>query len=80
MAAGGMRLDRENVAPQVDALSTRMLELRSALADLHSAAKGAMSRIEDLSEVYGAMSAVRRAEEAFDLARLDLATARGEDA
>ena len=71
---------QEDVRKQSEAVTTRIIELRSALADLASAAKGAMRSADDLTDVYGAASAVRRAEEALDLARLDLATARGEDA
>lgn len=66
-------------------LNTR-LALGAALSDLSRevgiAYRGVKSSRHgvDLSAVYGGTSALRRVEEAYDLAQLDFATASGEDA
>jgi len=54
--------------------------LRVALDRLAGTAKSAARGRTDVADVYGAVSHVRRCEEAHDLAQLDLATALGEDA
>lgn len=61
-------------------------ELDTALMQLATEAKAAARRLggkrpnTDLSPVVGAFRRVERAEQAFDIARHDLATAGGEDA
>lgn len=81
-----LRSDREDYSDQQDAIVAARSHLRLALGDLASEAALAAKKIgqkrgtPDLPAVYGAVSVVRRAEEALDLATLDLATARGEDA
>jgi hypothetical protein len=70
----------EDVDDQRAALQSARLRLTVALDSLAGTVKAAARGRTDLSDVYGAVSAVRRAEEAHDLAALDLATAMGEDA
>lgn len=75
-----MRMSYQDLRAQEDRLLNAWLELSDALDDLGAIAKQASNRRADIDDVYGAVSRVRRAEEAHDLAELDLATARGEDA
>ena len=81
-----MRRDREDLTRQTAALAEARAALAEALDDLaleaKDAAKAARSKRgpPDLPAVYAAGNAVRRAEEAVDLATLDLATAGGADA
>lgn len=70
----------EDVRKQVDRVTDAQLVLADSLDRLARVAKGASRGRERLEDVYGAVNAVRRAEEAHDLAALDLSTARGEDA
>lgn len=80
------RSDREDVSRQQEALAAARAELAAALDDLsaqaHTAARAARSRraVPDLPAVHAAARAVERAEEAVDLAALDVRTAAGEDA
>ena len=84
--AGMTRPDRMDLSAQRDTLSRRRSDLADALAELASEASLAAKvcrRVRgnpDLDAVYAAARAVERAEEAVDLAALDLATAGGEDA
>lgn len=71
---------QQDIGKQVDAATTARLELADALDELSRVAKGASRLRTPIDDVYGAVSKVRRAEEAHDLALLDVATARGEDA
>lgn len=71
--------DYEDVTEQAARRDNALMELKCALAQLSTAAKQA-SRDLRVEPVYGAMSRVSKAEEAYDIAELDLATARGEDA
>jgi hypothetical protein len=80
------RPDRENLDGQRAAVAGARGVLARELAWLSSEANAA-SRIArrpkgrlDLTDVYTAHTAVLRAEEALDLAELDLRTAAGEDA
>ena len=70
----------ENVRRQSDAAYAARAELRGALDKLSEAAKKCSKNLLPIEEVYGAVNRVKRAEEAHDIAVLDLATARGEDA
>ena len=84
------RVDREDLTRQREAELETRLQVREALRVLLAETHGARSRTSgesatrprtaDLSGVYGAVDALRRAEEAHDLAVLDLKTAGGEDA
>ncbi len=84
------RLDREDLTRQREAERETRLALRDALRDVIAEAHGARSRTSgttalqartaSLDGVYGAVEALRRAEEAHDLAALDLKTAGGGDA
>ena len=70
---------------QVVRLGVARASLADELRAVEQAAKAARrtlarTRQPDLTDFYGATSAVRRAEEALDLAHLDLRTASGEDA
>lgn len=71
--------DHEDVSAQAEAKTNAELDLRAALARLSQASKAAAKSLR-LDEVYAAHRAVQRFEEALDIATLDLATARGEDA
>lgn len=79
-----MALLEENVAAQEEALEAAHEVLRYELKQLATEAafawKAGKRRNADLPAVYARVNAVRRAEEAVDLAALDLATAQGEDA
>jgi hypothetical protein len=84
-----LRPDREDLSVQVDREWATRLDVRDTLTVLAAAAKTALSRtgttarprrIPDLGHIYGAVDALRRAEQAHDLAALDLRTAAGEDA
>lgn len=73
--------DYEDVSKQADRVTTAELELRNALTVLATCAKReAKARTPDIDSVIAPYRIVREAEETLDLARLDLATARGEDA
>jgi hypothetical protein len=88
------RADREDLTPQLSAVGDAAFDLTMALADLAAKVKDATKAVAAternpsrpgnvtaaLGEVQGAASAVRRAEETYDLAVLDLRTAQGEDA
>ena len=71
--------DYEDVTAQAERRDQAELDLKAALADLSRLAKAA-ARSLDLAPVYAAHRAVQGFEEALDIATLDLATARGEDA
>jgi len=89
-----MRRDREDYTGQREALNSALSDLEAILLDLaddcRTAAKGCLRRQRaskaargaaiDLDAVYAGVQAVRRGEEAVDLAMLDLQTAQGEDA
>jgi hypothetical protein len=84
-----IRADREDLTAQVQAEWDARLtvsEALTALVDAATVARRGMGntlksrRMADLGPVHGAASALRRAEEAWDLARLDLETAAGGDA
>lgn len=81
-----MRSDREDLTVQREQLAAARGELAASLetlaAEAKSAAKAARTKTgrPDLPEVYAATRAVERAEEAVDLAALDLHTASGGDA
>ena len=80
------RPDREDVSHQQEVLAAARAHLAAALDDLsaeaHTAARAARSKraVPDLPAVHAAARAVERAEEAVDLAALDVRTAAGEDA
>jgi predicted O-methyltransferase YrrM len=88
------RADREDVTAQIEAVGRAADELLTALDALVDATKTAQRAVKAagvkrrstaattglLGAVQGAASSVRRAEETYDLAVLDLATAQGEDA
>ncbi|MCW2776281.1 MAG: hypothetical protein JWN17_6 [Frankiales bacterium] len=80
------RPDREDLTRQQEALAAARADLAAALDDLeseaHTAARAARSKrgVPDLPAVHAAARAVERAEEALDLAALDVRTAAGEDA
>ena len=59
-------------------LRRRLLDAGNAMERAHRDA--VCGRTPDLSALYGAIDAVRRAEEALDLADFDVRTASGEDA
>lgn len=74
-------IDREEVREQADRLADANATLKAALEDLATEAhKQARARQVDVALVRGLFRTVERAEEAVDIAGLDLATARGEDA
>jgi hypothetical protein len=81
-----MRPDREDLTPQTGAVWACHADLRDALNDVIGEARVAKpNRLQphttpDLGPFYAAVNATRRAEEALDLALLDLATAAGADA
>ena len=70
----------ENVRRQSDAAYDARAALVGALEELSEAARKCSKNRAPIEDVYGAVNRVKRAEEAHDLAQLDLATARGEDA
>lgn len=78
--------DREDLTRQRDALDGARADLAAALDDLEREAKSAARAARtkrgapDLPAVHAAARAVERAEEALDLAALDLRTAAGDDA
>jgi predicted RNase H-like HicB family nuclease len=80
------RPDREDLHRQREAVDEARVALAAALDALereaHTAARASRTRrgTPDLPGVYAAARAVERAEEALDLAALDLRTAAGEDA
>ncbi|MCU1692490.1 MAG: hypothetical protein JWM64_1581 [Frankiales bacterium] len=80
------RPDREDLSRQQEALAQARADLAVALDDLsseaHTASRAARSKrgVPDLPAVHAAARAVERAEEALDLAALDVRTAAGEDA
>lgn len=74
-----IRADREDLTAQRGRVEQAATGVYNSLDWLGRQAKAA-KRTRDLAPVYGAVEALRRAEEAYDLARLDLATASGEDA
>lgn len=74
-----IRADREDLTVQRARVEEAAKALYNATDWVAQQAKAA-KRTRDLAPVYGAVKALRRAEEAYDLARLDLATASGEDA
>lgn len=71
--------DREDVSRQTDRVAEAVLELKSALADLSRVARLASKQPGRLLGVHAAHRQVVRAEEAVDIATMDLAAARGED-
>ncbi|MEW1957447.1 hypothetical protein [Kineococcus sp. NPDC059986] len=82
-----MRHDREDTTAQEQALRAARDEAAQVLAELAAEARslskayaGRTARVPDGSALAGLVDAARRAEEAVDIAALDLATARGEDA
>lgn len=82
-----MSRDKEDYSHQEQAVTDRKAELVQALNDLAqeaTLAAKALGRKRPLAHlvdgVAGEFRAVQRAEEALDLAILDLRTARGEDA
>lgn len=81
------RLDREDLTAQQTALAEARAALAAALLDAASEATAAAKllgrkgrSLPRLDEFHTATRAVARAEEALDLAALDLRTAAGEDA
>jgi len=80
------RRDRDDVADQLAHLARSREDAARAFEDVAEESKRMVKAFRskrgtpDASAWAGAVSAARRAEEAFDLAVLDLATARGEDA
>ena len=80
------RPDREDLSRQQEALAAARADLAAALDDLEreatTAARAARTKrgLPDLPAVHAAARAVERAEEAVDLAALDVRTAAGEDA
>lgn len=70
----------EDVSRQADAAYDARAALVRALEELSEAAKKCAKNRVSIEDVYAATNRVRRAEEAHDLAQLDLATARGADA
>lgn len=80
------RPDREDLSRQQEALAVARADLAAALDDLEREAKTAARAARtkrgqpDLPAVHAAARAVERAEEAVDLAALDVRTAAGEDA
>jgi hypothetical protein len=82
-----VRHDREDTTAQEQALRAARDEAAQVLAELAAEARslskayaGRTARVPDGSALAGLVDAARRAEEAVDIAALDLATARGEDA
>lgn len=81
-----IRTDREDLSDQTGHLAASKDELLTALAVLQGAAKDAQRGSggkrwqPQLGTVHAAFLAVQRAEEAVDLAALDLHTAAGGDA
>jgi hypothetical protein len=80
------RPDREDLTRQRDAVETARADLAVTLDDLEREARTAARSARtkrgqpDLPAVHAAARAVERAEEALDLAALDLRTAAGDDA
>lgn len=77
--------DRIDLRPQRARVHECQQDLDRALAEMEKTAKHARRTLRharqlDLAGVHGAASAVRRAEEALDIAQLDLHTASGHDA
>ncbi len=69
------------VQPQREALERAVSDLKSVLGDLAQEARFQKAGGHpDLTRLYGLVQALRRAEETYDLADLDLRTAMGEDA
>lgn len=76
---------RRETTEQMVRLNTARAGLADELRAVEQAAKAARrilgrTRQPDLTEFFGSVNAVRRAEEALDFAHLDLRTASGEDA
>lgn len=74
----------EDLADQQARLTSARQDLSEMLAAIESEAKTlkkrfANNRDADLSDFFALTNAVRRCEEAYDLARYDLGTAGGED-
>lgn len=80
------RPDREDLTRQRETLEAARADLGGRLDDLEREAKAAARAARtkrgqpDLPAVHAAARAVERAEEAVDLAALDLRTAAGDDA
>ncbi len=80
------RPDREDLTRQQEALAAARADLAAALDLLEREAKDAARAartkrgVPDLPAVHAAARGVERAEEALDLAALDVRTAAGEDA
>lgn len=70
----------ENIARQCEVAEAAWATLAQALEDLAASARAASKQRTSIEDVYAGVNRVRRAEEAHDLALLDVATARGEDA
>lgn len=71
----------EDVRAQAERLEVAVAGLQAALYDLATEAKAQSKRkTPDVPRVKGLVGAVERAEEALDIATLDLETARGADA
>lgn len=74
----------EDLTDQQERLSSARQNLSSVFAAVESEAKSLKKRLGndrdvDLTDFFALVSNVRRAEEAYDLARYDLSTAGGED-
>lgn len=80
------RIDREDLSQQIERLASARSDLADALLGLADEAKRAAKAASskrgqpDILRVHSHVNAVRQAEEALDLAALDLATASGADA
>lgn len=77
--------DTPEIAVQREKRREALAELRHRLLDCGNQMEAAhrsavLGQTPDLSEFFGSVDAVRRAEEALDLAELDLRTASGQDA
>lgn len=76
-----MRRGYEEVREQAERLDLAVARLQEALWDLGTEAKReGRKRTPDVAKVLAHVGAVKRAEEAVDIAHLDLETARGADA
>lgn len=71
----------EDVREQAERLDVAVARLQESLHNLSLTAKTeSKRRTPDVAKVLGLVGEIRRAEEAVDLAHLDLETARGADA
>lgn len=73
--------DYEDVRTQAERMETARADLQATLARLGDLARRESRKATpDVASVLGLVGSLRRAEEDYDIARLDLETARGADA